>query len=84
MLLATRAISTLAVTRAEDAQSGRYKKIHMQVYNIEDMLISPGSCAHFKMVAGEFLLWHCGLRIQLQWLRLLWKHRFDPWPSAVG
>ena len=26
----------------------------------------------------EFLLWHSGLRLQLQWLGSLWKHRFDP------
>ena len=32
----------------------------------------------------EFLLWCSGLGIQLQCLELLWRHRFDPWPGAVG
>ena len=31
----------------------------------------------------EFLLWHSGLNIQLQYLRLLWRHGFDPQVSAV-
>ena len=33
---------------------------------------------------AEFLLWHSGLRIQLQWFGSLWRHRFDPQPSTVG
>ena len=32
----------------------------------------------------EFLLWHSVLRIQLEQLRWLQRHRFNPWPSAVG
>ena len=31
----------------------------------------------------SFPQWHSGLRISLQWLRLLQRHRFDPWPDAV-
>ena len=30
----------------------------------------------------EFLLWCNGLRIWLQWLRSLWKCKFDPQPST--
>ena len=29
----------------------------------------------------EFPLWHTGLRIPLQWLGLLWRHRFYPEPG---
>ena len=29
----------------------------------------------------EFLLWHSGLRIQLQWLGSLQRCRFNPWPA---
>ena len=32
----------------------------------------------------EFLPWRRWLRNQLQYLRSLWRCRFDPWPSAVG
>lgn len=32
----------------------------------------------------EFPLWCNGLKIQLWWLRLLQRHRFDPGPSTVG
>ena len=30
----------------------------------------------------EFPLWHSGLRIRLQWLRSLWRCRFDPQPGV--
>ena len=32
----------------------------------------------------EFLLWHCGLRIQLQQHRSLQRYGFGPQPSTVG
>ena len=36
----------------------------------------------------EFLLWHSGLRIQLQWLGSLGRYRFDPqlaqWVKGSG
>lgn len=35
----------------------------------------------FRKISWEFPLWHGGLRIWLQWLRLLWRCRFDPWPG---
>ena len=33
-----------------------------------------------KMDIQEFPLWYCGLRIRLQWLGLLERFRFEPWP----
>ena len=33
---------------------------------------------------GEFLLWHSGLRIPLQWLELLQRHGFIPQAGALG
>lgn len=33
-----------------------------------------------KTQSMEFLLWHSKLRIRLQWLSLLRKHGFNPWP----
>ena len=55
-------------------------------------LMAPFSCqghpalskSQSKPEAGEFLLWHSGIKIQLQWLRSLWRRGFDPWPSTVG
>ena len=38
----------------------------------------------YKKMILEFLLWHSGLRIQLQWLGLLWRCRFNPQPSTTG
>ena len=33
---------------------------------------------YLKIKMWEFLLWHSGLRIQLQWLGLLWSTGFVP------
>ena len=30
------------------------------------------------------MLWHSGLRPRLQWLQLLQRCRFDPWPGPLG
>ena len=38
----------------------------------------------FKNYKQEFPLWHSVLRIQLQWLRSLWRCRFNPLPTTVG
>ena len=37
-----------------------------------------------KLTFKEFLLWHNGLRIQLQWLRSLQRHEFNPQPGKMG
>ena len=36
-----------------------------------------------KIELEKFLLWHSGLRVQLQQLRSLWKYKFDPKPGTV-
>ena len=47
--------------------------------------IDSWSLQYGKFKNGEELpLWCSGLRIQLQWIRLLQKHGFDPRPSALG
>ena len=37
-----------------------------------------------EMLLEEFPLWPSGLRIRLQWLRSLQRHRFLPRPGAAG
>jgi len=36
------------------------------------------------MERKEFLLWHSGLKLRLQWLRMWQRGMFDPWLGAVG
>ena len=58
------------------------------------MQISTGDYAFFILFSEQnkklkediavFLLWHDGLRVQLQWLRSLWRYGFDPQPGRVG
>ena len=52
----------------------------------ETKVLTPNQPAtsDLRHVKKKFLLRHSGLKIQLQWLRVLLKHRFDPQLGTVG
>ena len=47
------------------------------------LVICSNSLTHERMIL-EFLLWHSGLRIRLQWFGSLWRCRFDPQSGIMG
>ena len=74
---------------------GIYTLLYTKLMGTKELLYYKGRSIQYSVIANmgkesekewiyvEFLLWHSGLRIWLQWLRSLQRHRFNPQPGTL-